>query len=189
MNKDAIFKSVYETILSRDTRHDGQYYVGITSTGIFCRPSCRSRTPKPENVRVYDSIERALDAGFRPCKRCKPENPSPHGPDAELAETVLGLIRTRYGENLTLHGLASELNISPYHLQRTFKRTTGISPSRQLLLTRMEEAKHRLARSEQPIGEIAAAVGFRSASHFSAVFHKTAGCTPNEFREQNAPNS
>ncbi|WP_257351101.1 bifunctional transcriptional activator/DNA repair enzyme AdaA [Pseudalkalibacillus decolorationis] len=181
---DAIFQSVYETILQRDTRYDGVYYVGIRSTGIFCRPSCRSRIPKPENVQVYKSIEEAREAGFRPCKRCKPDNPDQHGPDAKMAQAVIDLIQERYPEPLTLDKMASELNISPYHLQRVFKRTTGKTPSKQLLHTRLEMAEQLLAQKEQSIAEIAEVVGFRSVSHFSDVFKKTVGCTPNDYRRK-----
>ncbi|KEQ25169.1 bifunctional transcriptional activator/DNA repair enzyme AdaA [Paenibacillus tyrfis] len=180
---DALFQSVYETILQRDTRYDGRYYIGITSTGIFCRPSCRSRIPKPENVKIYGSIEEALQAGFRACKRCRPEQPGEHGPDAQIAHAVNELIKRRYSEPLTLGDIGAELKMSPYHLQRVFKRVTGTTPSKQLLHIRMEEAQRLLAASEQPITDIAAEVGFRSPSHFTSVFHKTVGCTPMEYRE------
>ncbi|MCZ8512208.1 AraC family transcriptional regulator [Paenibacillus filicis] len=179
---DTLLQSVYDTILTRDTRYDGQYYVGIVTTGIFCRPSCRSRLPKPENVRVYGSIAEAQEAGFRPCKRCRPEAPGKNGPDAELVQAVTGLIAARYSEPLTLNTIAAELKMSPYHLQRLFKRTTGTTPSKRLVLTRLEEAKRQLAGEELAIADIAAAVGFRSASHFSSVFQKSVGCTPNEYR-------
>lgn len=181
---DEIFQAVYETILSRDTRHDGIYYVAIKTTGIYCRPSCRSRTPRPENVRVYTSVEEASAAGYRPCKRCRPDNPDPHGPDMQMAQAVIELIQKRYGENLTLSELAAELKVSPYHLQRVFKRTTGHTPAKQLLQTRMSEAKRLLTATELPIAELAAQVGFRTASHFTAVFKKEAGCTPHEYREK-----
>ncbi|WLD92832.1 bifunctional transcriptional activator/DNA repair enzyme AdaA [Alkalihalobacillus sp. AL-G] len=183
MSDDAIFQSVYETILQRNTRYDGVYYVGIKSTGIFCRPSCRSRIPKPENVMVYRSIEAAREAGFRPCKRCKPDSPEQHGPDAKMANIVIELIQERYDENLTLDLLAEELKMSPYHLQRVFKRTTGMTPSNQLLRTRMEKAEQFLDQMDYSIAEIAAMVGFRSASHFSSVFKKEKGYTPNEYRK------
>lgn len=176
-----VFQSVYETILRRDTRYDGQYYVGIVSTGIYCRPSCRSRIPKRENVRLYGSIAGARRAGFRPCKRCRPDHPDPHGPDAAIAQAVLDLIQQRYSENLTLGDMARALHLSPYHLGRVCKRMTGMTPARQLLQTRMEVAKRLLAQN-QAITEIAAAVGFGTHSHFAFVFQKAAGCTPQEYR-------
>jgi len=178
-----VFQAVYATILDRDTRHDGIYYVGIVTTGIYCRPSCRSRTPRPENVRVYTSIETAVQAGFRACKRCRPDNPDRHGPDAKIAHDVTAWIAARYAENVTLATIASAFNISPYHLQRVYKRMTGNSPAKQLLATRIERAKQLLVAGEHSIAEIAGAVGFRSVSHFSSVFKKTVGCAPHEYRE------
>ncbi|WP_408007649.1 bifunctional transcriptional activator/DNA repair enzyme AdaA [Pseudalkalibacillus sp. A8] len=185
MDSEQVFKSVYETILSRDTRYDGQYYVGIVTTGIFCRPSCRSRTPKPENVKVFKSIEEAREAGFRPCKRCRPENPSKHGPDAEVVKSINKMIQHKYPQSLTLSHMATELNMSPYHLQRVYKRMTGMTPSKKLLQKRMEAAKGLLLKREIPIAEISPLVGFNSVSHFSSVFKKTTGCTPIEYRINN----
>ncbi|MFK7691308.1 bifunctional transcriptional activator/DNA repair enzyme AdaA [Paenibacillus sp. HJGM_3] len=184
MTESERFQAVYESILRRDTRYDGIYYVGIATTGIVCRPSCRSRIPKPENVRVYDSLEAALRAGFRPCKRCKPDTPGQNGPDAQLAQAALKLIQHQYAEPLTLAVMASRLNISPFHLQRTFKRTTGRTPAEQLMQTRLETARRKLTQSNHPVADIARAVGFRSASHFTAVFHRTYGCSPQTYRAQ-----
>lgn len=186
MSDSAIFQSVYETILNRDTKYDGVYYVGIKSTGIFCRPSCRSRIPKPENVMVYRSIEEARDAGFRACKRCKPDSPDRHGPDAKLANTVNKLIETRFSEHLTLEKLAAVMNVSPYHLQRVFKRSTGTTPARKLLETRLEKAEKLLVRKDASIADIAETVGFKGVSHFSSVFKKEKGISPNEYRSSNA---
>lgn len=184
MTEEERFQAVYATILRRDTRYDGIYYVGIASTGIVCRPSCRSRTPKPENVRVYDNLNDALKAGFRPCKRCRPEDPGRHGPDAQLAQSAIELIERRYAEPLTLSVMAAQLNISPFHLQRTFKRITGQSPAEHMMQTRLESAGRMLAQSELPVADIARAVGFRSASHFTSVFHRAYGCSPHAYRAQ-----
>ncbi|MGP4078764.1 bifunctional transcriptional activator/DNA repair enzyme AdaA [Pseudalkalibacillus sp. R45] len=185
MDSETIFKSVYETILKRDTRYDGRYYVGIVTTGIFCRPSCRSRTPKPENVRVFKSIEEAQEAGFRACKRCRPENPGKHGPDAEIVQRVNTMIEKNFAQNLTLERMASELLMSPYHLQRVFKRMTGNTPSKMLLQKRMEKAKSLLTDQNSSISEIAKHVGYSSVSHFSSAFKKMTGCTPIQYRSGN----
>ncbi len=175
---------LYETMVKRSARFDGRYYVGIVSTGIVCFPSCRSRLPKRENVCVYSSLEEAVQAGFRPCKRCRPDHPDRHSPDAEIAHGVMGILHTRLEEPLTLTLLAAELNMSPYHLQRIFKRVTGLSPARQLLMIRMDKARRLLAESDQEIGEVAREVGFRSSSHFSVTFKKEAGVSPQAYRIQ-----
>ncbi|AFC31421.1 AdaA [Paenibacillus mucilaginosus 3016] len=90
-----LFDRIYETIANKEDTYDGVYYTGVLTTRIVCRPSCRARTPKKENIRLYPSVEAAIQAGFRPCKRCKPEAPGPHGPDRALAAQVDALIATR----------------------------------------------------------------------------------------------
>jgi len=175
---------VYEAILGHDTKFDGIYYVGIKSTGIFCRPSCRSRTPKKENIVVFDSIESAEKAGFRACKRCRPDDPGRHGPDAQLAGRLKDLVQKSYDRPLTLAGLAAELNVSQYHLQRVFKRIIGITPARYLHDLRMEQARQLLERGDLPIREIAFGVGFRSLSHFASAFQKANGSSPLKYRDQ-----
>ena len=173
---------LYEVMTRREPTFDGRLYVGIVSTGIVCYPSCRSRLPKRENVRVYASLEAALAAGFRPCKRCKPDGTERQSPDAEMVRRVGELIAERFAEPLTLPILAAELNISPFHLQRTFKRFTNKSPIRQLQETRLTQARTWLTEEEWSIGEIAKRVGFRSVSHFSAMFQKEFGIAPSVFR-------
>lgn len=173
---------LYETMQQRDTRFDGALFIGIVTTGIVCFPSCRSRLPKRENVRVYVSLEEALQAGFRPCKRCKPDNPKRQSPDAEVANLVLEILNSRFSETLTLQSLADELNMSPYHLQRTFKRFTGLSPAKKLQHIRMDHARRLLHTTEATVTEVAEAVGFRSVSHFTATFRRELGVLPKEFR-------
>lgn len=175
---------LYDVMVKRQSTFDGQLYVGIVSTGIVCFPSCKSRLPKRENVRVYTRLEDARAAGFRPCKRCKPDNPQRQSPDAEIANRVICIISERLQERLTLSILADELNISPYHLQRIFKRFTNRSPARQLVETRMAQARTWLLDVDLSIQEISQRVGFRSVSHFSAVFQKEVGVAPSVYRLQ-----
>lgn len=175
---------VYKAILAHDTEFDGIYYVGIKSTGIFCRPSCRSRIPKKENIVVFDSIERAGKAGFRPCKRCRPDEPGRHGPDAQLAGRLMDLVQKGYNRRLTLAGMAVNLNVSQYHLQRVFKRIIGITPAQYLHNLRMAKARQLLERGDLPIRNIAFGVGFSSLSHFASAFQKANGLSPSKYREQ-----
>lgn len=174
---------VYQAVLAHDPKFDGIYYTGIRSTGIFCRPSCRSRTPKRENVRVFDDIERAKEAGFRACKRCKPEDPGPYGPDAQTVEGVKNFMEKNYNKPITLSELAGHFNISPFHLHRMFKRVTSVTPVQYLCQIRMEQAKLILKHTQLPIREIAQEIGLRSVSHFSLVFRKITGLTPSKYRK------
>lgn len=175
---------LYEVMVNRSSRFDGEYYVGIVSTGIVCFPSCRSRLPKRENVRVYTSVAEAVAAGFRPCKRCKPDNPNRQSPDAELVNRTTAIMHERMAEHITLESLADELNVSPYHLQRTFKRFTGISPAEQLTAFRMDRAKALLGQKGASISDVAQQVGYQSNSHFASTFTRYTGTAPAEYRQQ-----
>ncbi|QQE79803.1 bifunctional transcriptional activator/DNA repair enzyme AdaA [Alicyclobacillus sp. SO9] len=173
----------WEAIINCDAAFDGEFFYGVKTTRIFCRPSCRSRAPIPENVSLFSTVGAALDDGFRPCKRCKPDE---HylNPDAALVEATKTVITRRLEERLTLEVVAAELAISPYHLHRVFRRSTGITPADYLLRKRIETAKEALrTEPKRSITDIALAVGFRTASHFSTVFHRETGQKPSDFRQ------
>lgn len=176
---------LYETMIRRDSNFDGKLYIAIVSTGIVCFPSCRSRLPRRENVRVYESVAEALSAGFRPCKRCKPDDETRWTPETEIVRQVCEVIEKRHHERLTLQTIAEELTVSPYHLQRVFKRVAGISPAKKLEQVRMEAAKSLLLETPCSIREVATRVGFQTSSHFSQVFREAVGQTPAEFRRLN----
>jgi AraC family transcriptional regulator, regulatory protein of adaptative response / methylphosphotriester-DNA alkyltransferase methyltransferase len=175
-------EALWRAIVNCETTFDGRYFYAVITTGIFCRPSCRSRTPKPENVRIFRSADDAKAAGFRPCKRCCPDD-RPLGPDAALVEDAKSIIEQRYHDPLTLHILAQELMMSPYHLHRVFKRLTGLTPAEFICQRRICAAEDALrTQPSRSITEIALAVGFRSASHFSTVFQKVTGHIPTDYR-------
>jgi AraC family transcriptional regulator of adaptative response / methylphosphotriester-DNA alkyltransferase methyltransferase len=182
MNR-AIFQSVYDTVVQRDTKYDGIYYTGIKTTGIVCRPSCKSRTPKIENVLLFQSVEDAIKIGFRPCKRCRPEQIGKLGPDARLAFDVKQIIRKSYSTTITLDYLSEKMVISPFHLQRVFKRMTGMTPAAFLHEIRVSKAKQLLQESNLTMIEIAKLIGFHSSSHFSMVFKKYVNMSPKQYRE------
>lgn len=174
---------IYESVARRESTYDGIYYTGVHTTGIFCRPSCRARTPKLQNVTFYPTIQAALDAGFRPCKRCKPESPGPDGPEAQLVKAAKEAVRSRLPGSITLSGLAAEQHISPFYLQRIFKRHEGISPAEYALRLRIEEAQKLLAgRTDMTVAEVARRTGFSSPAYFATAFLKATGHTPTEFK-------
>lgn len=176
---------LYDTMIRRDTKFDGKLYIAIISTGIVCFPSYRSRLPRRENIRVYESVTEALSAGYRPCKRCKPDAKIQWTPETEIVRQASEIIEKRYQERLTLQAIADELAMSPYHFQRIFKRVTSCSPAKKLEQVRIEAAKSILRESTCSIGDVAKLVGFRTASHFSHVFSETEGQTPVEYRRLN----
>ncbi|MFC0215480.1 Ada metal-binding domain-containing protein [Paenibacillus chartarius] len=139
-----LFEHLYASIARKESTYDGVYYTGVKTTRIVCRPSCRARTPYRENITFYRSLDAALSDGFRPCKRCRPEANGALRPDAALAVQADAWIEAHYGERLTLRELARRLAVSPFHLQRTYKRVTGRSPMEKLHDVRFAAAKRLL---------------------------------------------
>ncbi|MHA6533103.1 bifunctional transcriptional activator/DNA repair enzyme AdaA [Paenibacillus sp. BAC0078] len=179
-----LFERIYDSVLRREPTYDGVYYTAVLTTHIVCRPSCRARTPKAGNVVFYDSLEKAVAAGFRPCKRCKPEEGGVLRPDAVLAAQADELMADRFGQKMTLQSLAELLRVSPFHLQRTYKRVTGRSPAEMLDQLRVEKACALLADTELAVAEVGQAVSFRGPSHFAAWFTRKIGLSPTEYRSQ-----
>jgi AraC family transcriptional regulator, regulatory protein of adaptative response / methylphosphotriester-DNA alkyltransferase methyltransferase len=172
----------WRAIVECDPSCDGRFFYGVLTTGIFCKPSCKSRTPKREHVRIFASADEALRAGLRPCKRCQPHRADWRSPDEELALRVKQLIADCFPEPLTLGEIASRLHVSPYYLQRCFTRLMNCSPAQYLVHTRIEAAKRLLAETRLSIAEVAMQVGFRTRAYFAHVFHKQTKQTPTQYR-------
>lgn len=175
---------LWRAILQNDSSYDGIFYYAVETTGIFCRPSCKSRPPARKNVVIFRSAAQALRHSFRPCKRCKPENHKL--PEEEWIEKAISLIKTRYAEPLTLSLLAELLHVSPYHLHRTFKRVKGITPADYMKQIRISRAMEALSQTNKPITEIAHDIGIMNSGHFATWFHKKTGFTPSEYRHLNS---
>ncbi len=176
-------EALYSAMIERNPRFDGILYVGIMSTGIVCYPSCRSRLPRRENIRVFESVVAAVEAGFRPCKRCRPDSAAGQPPDAELVRKTEALIAGRFSEPITLESLAQALNVSPYHLQRIFKRVTGQSPTERLRAVRLAMAQKWLSEEGATVRDVALRSGFQSPSYFAARFQEAFGVRPSIWRE------
>lgn len=155
-SKSRLTPEMWRAITENDSAYDGVFYYAVKTTGIFCRPSCKSRVPQIDNVQIFFNAKDALSEGYRPCKRC---NPAGALPDEELAQRVVEIIEESYRDPLSLQALADRCHISPFHLQRTFKRIKGVSPAEYILQKRIEKAVDLLAHSERSIAEIASMVG------------------------------
>lgn len=177
-----LFDLVYEAVVKRESTYEGVYYTGVRTTKIVCRPTCRAKTPYASNVTFYPSLEAALHAGFRPCKRCKPEENGALRPDAALAAQVDAIIETQYNGKLTLAMLAASLAVSPYHLQRIYKQVTGYSPAEKTERIRLMHAQRLLLESSAAIAEIGTAVGYTSPAHFTSWFSRRTGVSPTAYR-------
>lgn len=172
----------WQAIIENKSAYDELFFYAVTSTGIFCRPSCKSRPPKKENVRIYQEAQKAIEDGFRPCKRCKPSGL--RLPDEEWAIQIKEYINEHFDESLTLHILADVCHGSPYHLQRTFKKIIGISPVEYMQQIRVNKAKELLITTNKTLDEIGSIVGMHNTPYFITLFKKITKDTPNQYRKR-----
>ena len=152
----------WQAIIHNDSSYDSKFFYAVKSTGIFCRPSCKSRIPNRNNVRIFHHAEQALSENFRPCKRCKPNGITL--PNEEWVEQIKDYIEKHYDESLTLDMLAEMCHGSPFHLQRTFKRIIGLTPIEYIQQFRVLKATEYLLHTNQSIKEISTAVGIENPS-------------------------
>jgi len=177
---------VYERArLSRDARFDGQFYVGVITTGIYCRPICPAVAPKSENVTFYPSAAAAGEAGFRPCLRCRPEC-APGTPAWSGTSTTvrrgLRLISNGALDDGSIEQLADRLGVTSRHLRRLFTQHLGASPLAVAHTQRLHFAKSLIDQTNLPMSHIASAAGYRSVRRFNDTFKKTYGRSPRELR-------
>jgi len=176
----------YRALSTRDVRFDGRLFVGVTSTGIYCRPICPARPAKPENCRFFPSAAAAQSAGFRPCLRCRPEI----SPDAaawrgtsNTVSRALSLIgEGGFDGEESVGALASRLGIGKRQLRRLFDKHLGAPPIAVALTRRILFAKQLIQDSELPMSAIADAAGFGSVRRFNDAFRKLYRRTPSELR-------
>ncbi len=181
---DSIF---YKAYCSRDSRFDGVFYIGVTSTGIYCRPICPAKTPKEKHCRFFKSAEEAEKASFRPCLRCRPELAPGHAPvdDAHrLANLILYRLEEKIGEEKgNFEEMARHFNLSSRQIRRIIQQEFGVSPMELLLTRRLLLAKQLLSETHLSIIEIAFSSGFSSLRRFNDAFSKRYGMPPSRIRE------
>jgi AraC family transcriptional regulator of adaptative response / methylphosphotriester-DNA alkyltransferase methyltransferase len=178
---DMMTNEKWQAIIDNDASYNNQFFYAVKTTGIFCKPSCKSRIPKKENVRIFLNAEQALHANFRPCKRCKPTNEKL--PDSEWVALITEYIDKNFTEKLTLESLADIAHGSPYHLHRTFKKIKGITPVEYIQHVRLNAAKEYLIQTNIAIADIAISVGMANTPYFITLFKKKTGHTPAQFRQ------
>ena len=179
----------YRALRAHDARFDGRFFVGVSSTKIYCRPVCTVRTPFKRNCRFFASAAAAEAHGFRPCLRCRPElAPGYAAVDANrrLAQSAAGMIEDGRLVDASLENLAGALGVTDRHLRRVFQQEFGVSPVEYAQTQRLLLAKRLLTDSTLPVIDVAMASGFASLRRFNDLFRKRYRMTPGELRRSAA---
>ena len=177
MNRISNDEQLWQAVVSKDARFDGQFVFAVSSTGVYCRPSCPSRRAHRERVSFFDLPEAAEQAGFRACLRCQPQRARVLDPQMELVQRVCSVLNSSDSETVKLAELASHTGVSVFHLQRTFKRVMGISP-RQYLAARKFGNFKALVRKGDSVTTALYESGFNSSSRLYEYASEELGMTP-----------
>ncbi|UQW80548.1 Ada metal-binding domain-containing protein [Staphylococcus edaphicus] len=178
--KKYMTQKCWESIVYNDKQADDSFVYAVKTTRIFCKPSCKARLPKKENVFIYHSGSDALDDGFRPCKKCNPLGKHSH--DETWSIQIKNIVHMYYKEDMTLAQITSLCHGSPYHLSRLFKKENGITIMAYQHKLRMEEAACLLQEVSLPIRIVAQNIGYKTTSHFIKHFKKYYGQTPKAYQ-------
>ncbi len=180
----------WRAVEAGDPRFDGWVFAGVTSTGIYCRPSCPARTPKRENVRFYPTAAAAQAAGFRACKRCRPDA-APGSPEwdrrADLVGRAMRLIADGVVDREGVAGLARRLGYTERHIHRQLSAVVGAGPLALARAQRAQTARLLLETTELPMIDVASSAGFRSVRQFNATVREIFATTPRQLRSRAVP--
>lgn len=175
----------HQAIVERDAAFDGVFIVALTSTRIFCRPSCPSRLARPEHRRFFLTAKDAAAAGFRACRRCCPElrlGEAPLDAVPRLAKTIAARISSGALDGQSIRELATAVGHSERHVRRALGRTIGTSPKQMAVAQRLRRATRLLAETQHSITHVAYSSGFQSLRRFNAVFRERFAMTPTAWR-------
>lgn len=173
----------WDAVMARERSMDGVFYFAVLSTGVYCRPSCPSRRPRRENVVFFRTREAAEQAGFRACRRCKPDSEVADDPNSQLVEKVCRYVDAHSESPVTLDALGRALGMSPFHVQRTFKALTGITPRAYADWRRLHALKAGLREGHSVTRSLYDA-GYGSSSRLYERAAAQLGMTPARYLKQ-----
>ena len=179
--------SLYEIFKSKDERFDGKFFIGVSSTGIYCRPVCKAKLPKEENCTYYTTPAEAEADGYRPCLICRPElapGNSKLDSSKSIATMAAKLLEENISDEQNIEEIADILQVSSRHLRRVFKEEYNVTPTEYLQTSRLLLAKKLLTDTNISILDVAMASGFGSLRRFNDVFKKQYNLTPSHFRKE-----
>ena len=175
----------WKALAARDRAADGTFVYGVSSTGVYCRPSCPSRRPRADRVRFFDTTHEARQAGFRACKRCRPDTVGLAQPGVEAVRRVSAYLATHADETVTLAHLARVASMSPHHLQRRFKALVGLSPREYQAAVRADRLRASL-RGGRDVTTAIYEAGYGSPSRVYESAPTGKGMTPSSYRRHGA---
>lgn len=171
----------WQAICRRDASYDGTFWYGVRSTGVFCNPSCKSRRPNRENIEYFSTIEEARAAGYRPCKRCRPDVKS-YRPNQKLLSDIREFFDKHFDDDQMIHDELEHLPMTMRHFNRLFKLQYDQTPHSYILNKRLEKAARMLTESDESVLDISLAAGFNSISSFYTAFKRAYGTSPAQYK-------
>jgi AraC family transcriptional regulator of adaptative response / methylphosphotriester-DNA alkyltransferase methyltransferase len=181
------YDEMWTATVNSDKNCDGAFFYVVKTVGVYCRPSCKSRTPLRKNVSFFETSADAQNAGYRPCKRCQPDLPH-FEPAEDLAKKAKDLIDNAKGNEENLTQMVAQLGVSASHLSFIFKQRYKMSPLHYLNEVRLQKAKTLLSETDMPILDVAGEVGYESLSAFYRLFKKYTGMAPKAYRLKGGDN-
>lgn len=175
--------SMWKAVCDKDKSHDGRFVFAVRTTRVYCRPSCPSRRPNRENVQFFATREEARAAGYRACLRCHPD--AERNNSEMLVEKVQQYIKENLDQSVTLNMIGTAVGASPFHLQRVFKKTTGLSPREYAEECRLEAVKQQL-KGGRPVTEALYEAGYSSSSRLYETSTRKLGMTPGAYKRGGA---
>ncbi len=171
----------WAVVVARDRRADGSFYYSVDTTGVYCRPSCGSRRANPKNVRFHRTTADAERAGFRPCRRCRPDQPPFSQVQAAQVADICRAIEAA-GTAPSLAALATRAGLSPSHLHRVFKAVTGVTPRAYAAAQRTRRVRDELKKGSKTVTDAIYDAGFNSGGRFYESSDALLGMTPTDYR-------
>ena len=176
-------QEMWTAICENNPAFDGVFFYAVKSTGVYCRPSCKSRIPKRKNICFFETAEQAKAAGFRPCKRCRSDLWE-YQPIKEIAQKTKQLLEDSFQSSENLHSELQQLGLSQRRINEIFKSEYGVTPSEYARKLRLDEARRLLSNTDDDIIDIAYSTGFGSLSSFYRFFKKHANLSPAAYRKE-----
>lgn len=173
----------YCAVINNDEKFDGVFFYAVKSTGIFCKPSCKSKIPKRKNICFFNNAKDAIIAGYRPCKRCRSDLEN-YNPLKEIAQKVKNIIDDKFDDSKSFNIEINKIGLSKRRIVEIFKQEFNMTLKNYINIKRMKKARMLFLETDKKIIEIAYEIGFNNLSSFYCFFKKQTGTTPNVFRKK-----